>query len=134
MFNVPIERAAWEACSATWNLGTNTAFTLGSGKTKKSLIELAGRMTFRMQTGFDLVFSLYTTWCAGIRLTFDLVFSLYTAWCAGTLLAFDLMFNSYTTWCAGTLLTVDLVSNLYTIWRAYICSSFGYSLFAESLG
>jgi hypothetical protein len=41
--------AAWEACSATWNLGTNSAFALGP---RKTLIELAGRRTLRMQTDF----------------------------------------------------------------------------------
>jgi hypothetical protein len=37
------------ACSATWNLGTNSAFALWQ---RKTLIELAGRRTFRMQTDF----------------------------------------------------------------------------------
>jgi hypothetical protein len=32
-FNITIGRAAWEACSATWNLGTNWAFALGPRKT-----------------------------------------------------------------------------------------------------
>jgi hypothetical protein len=32
-FSVTIGRAAWEACSATWNLGTNSAFALGPRKT-----------------------------------------------------------------------------------------------------
>jgi hypothetical protein len=41
--HITIGRAACEACSATWNLGTNPAFALGPGKT---LIELAGRRTF----------------------------------------------------------------------------------------
>jgi hypothetical protein len=31
--NATIGRAAWEACSATWNLGTNSAFALGPRKT-----------------------------------------------------------------------------------------------------
>jgi hypothetical protein len=35
--NVAIERAAWEACSATWNLITNSAFALGPRKTKENL-------------------------------------------------------------------------------------------------
>jgi hypothetical protein len=30
-------RAAWEACSATWNLGTNSAFALGLRKTTENL-------------------------------------------------------------------------------------------------
>jgi hypothetical protein len=30
-------RAACEACSATWNLGTNSAFALGSRKTTENL-------------------------------------------------------------------------------------------------
>jgi hypothetical protein len=29
MFNVTIGTAEWEACSATWNLGTNSVFALG---------------------------------------------------------------------------------------------------------
>jgi hypothetical protein len=36
-FGVTIWRAAWEACSATWNLGTNSAFALGSRKTTENL-------------------------------------------------------------------------------------------------
>jgi hypothetical protein len=47
IFNVIIGRAAWEACSATWNLVTNSAFALGPRKTTKTLIELAGRRAFR---------------------------------------------------------------------------------------
>jgi hypothetical protein len=37
MFNVTIGRAAWEACSEMWNLGTNSAFALGSRKTTENL-------------------------------------------------------------------------------------------------
>jgi hypothetical protein len=37
MFNVTIGRAAWEACSATLNLGTNSAFALGPRKTMENL-------------------------------------------------------------------------------------------------
>jgi hypothetical protein len=44
--NITIGRAIWEASSATWNLGTNSAFALGP---RKTLIELAGHRTFRMQ-------------------------------------------------------------------------------------
>jgi hypothetical protein len=36
-FNVTIGRAAWEACSATWNLGTNSAFALGPRNTTENL-------------------------------------------------------------------------------------------------
>jgi hypothetical protein len=36
-FNVTIGRAAWGACSATWNLGTNSAFALGPRKTTENL-------------------------------------------------------------------------------------------------
>jgi hypothetical protein len=36
-FDVNIGRAAWEACSATWNLGTNTTFALGPRKTTENL-------------------------------------------------------------------------------------------------
>jgi hypothetical protein len=36
-FDVNIERAVWEACSATWNLGTNLAFALGPRKTTENL-------------------------------------------------------------------------------------------------
>jgi hypothetical protein len=49
IFNVIIGRAAWEASSVTWNLVTNSAFALGP---RKTLIELAGRRTFRMQIDF----------------------------------------------------------------------------------
>jgi hypothetical protein len=45
-FNVTIGWSAWEAYSATWNLGTNSAFALGP---RKTLIELAGRRTFRLK-------------------------------------------------------------------------------------
>jgi hypothetical protein len=40
MFNVTIGRAASEACSATWNLGTNTAFDLGPRKAKENLVRV----------------------------------------------------------------------------------------------
>jgi hypothetical protein len=36
-FNVTIGRAAWEACSATWNLGTSSALVLGPRKTTENL-------------------------------------------------------------------------------------------------
>jgi hypothetical protein len=36
-FKVTIGRAAWEGCSATWNLGTNSAFALVPRKTTESL-------------------------------------------------------------------------------------------------
>jgi hypothetical protein len=36
-FNVIIGRAAWKACSATLNLGTNLAFALGARKTMENL-------------------------------------------------------------------------------------------------
>jgi hypothetical protein len=35
--NITIGRAAWEAYSATWNLGTNSAFALGPRKTTENL-------------------------------------------------------------------------------------------------
>jgi hypothetical protein len=35
--NVTIGRATWEACSATWNLGANSAFALGPKKTTENL-------------------------------------------------------------------------------------------------
>jgi hypothetical protein len=37
IFNVTIGKAAWEACNATWNLGTNSAFALGPRKTTENL-------------------------------------------------------------------------------------------------
>jgi hypothetical protein len=37
MFNDTIGRAAWEACSATWDLGTNSAFSLVPRKTTENL-------------------------------------------------------------------------------------------------
>jgi hypothetical protein len=36
-FEVTIGRAAWEACSATWNLSTNSTFALGPRKTTENL-------------------------------------------------------------------------------------------------
>jgi hypothetical protein len=41
-FDVPIGRAACEVSSATWNLGTNTAFVLGSRKTTENLDRVGG--------------------------------------------------------------------------------------------
>jgi hypothetical protein len=41
--DVAIGRAACEACSATWILRTNSAFTLGSRKPRKTLIDLSCR-------------------------------------------------------------------------------------------
>jgi hypothetical protein len=35
IFNVTIGRAAWEASSAMWNLGTNSAFALGPPPSRK---------------------------------------------------------------------------------------------------
>jgi hypothetical protein len=46
-FYLTIGRAAREACSATWSLGTNLAFALGPWRPRRTLIELAGHMTFR---------------------------------------------------------------------------------------
>jgi hypothetical protein len=37
IFNFAIGRAAWEACSTTWNLGTNSGFALGRRKTRENL-------------------------------------------------------------------------------------------------
>jgi hypothetical protein len=37
IFNVTIERAAWEAYNATWDLGTNSEFALGPRKTTENL-------------------------------------------------------------------------------------------------
>jgi hypothetical protein len=36
-FDVTIGRTAWEACSATWNLGSYSAFVLGSRKITEKL-------------------------------------------------------------------------------------------------
>jgi hypothetical protein len=36
--NITHERAAWEVCSATWNLGTKSAFALGPRKTTENLV------------------------------------------------------------------------------------------------
>jgi hypothetical protein len=41
-FKVTIVRAAWEVCSATWNLGTNSAFALGRRKTTENLNQVGG--------------------------------------------------------------------------------------------
>jgi hypothetical protein len=37
IFNVTIGKAAWEACSAKWNLGTNSACAVGPRKTTENL-------------------------------------------------------------------------------------------------
>jgi hypothetical protein len=37
IFNVTIGRAVCKACSAMWNLGTNSAFALGLRKTMENL-------------------------------------------------------------------------------------------------
>jgi hypothetical protein len=47
---VTFGRTACEACSATWNFGTSSAFALGPSKLTENLIDLAGRRTLRMQT------------------------------------------------------------------------------------
>jgi hypothetical protein len=36
-FSVTVGRAPWEACSATWNLGTNSALALRPRKTTENL-------------------------------------------------------------------------------------------------
>jgi hypothetical protein len=39
-FDVTIGRAAHEACSATWNLYTNSTFALGPSKTTGNLVRV----------------------------------------------------------------------------------------------
>jgi hypothetical protein len=51
-FDVTNGRAAYEASSKTWNLGTNSAFVLGLRKTTENLDRVCGSSTFRMQTDF----------------------------------------------------------------------------------
>jgi hypothetical protein len=41
IFNITVGKAAWEACSVMWNLGTNSAFTLGPRKTMKNLDQVS---------------------------------------------------------------------------------------------
>jgi hypothetical protein len=48
IFNVTSGRAGWEACSEKWDLGTISAFALGSRKTTENL-DRVGRRTFRMK-------------------------------------------------------------------------------------
>jgi hypothetical protein len=36
-FNITVGRATWEACSAAWNLGTNSALAVGPRKTTENL-------------------------------------------------------------------------------------------------
>jgi hypothetical protein len=43
-FDVNIGRAAWGACSATWNLGTNSAFALRIRKTTENLDRVEARL------------------------------------------------------------------------------------------
>jgi hypothetical protein len=43
IFNVTIGRAAWEACGATWNLCTNSAFALEPRKTMENF-DRVGRL------------------------------------------------------------------------------------------
>jgi hypothetical protein len=52
IFNITIGRAACETRSATRNLGKTQHLLWDQGKPPKTLIELAGRRTFRMQTDF----------------------------------------------------------------------------------
>jgi hypothetical protein len=55
--------AACEAASATWNLSTNLAFTLGPRKSaEKNVIELAGSRKFRKQNGSYAAVRLSNTW------------------------------------------------------------------------
>jgi urease beta subunit len=51
-FDVSIGMVEFEACGATWNVGTNSAFVLEPTKPRKTLIDLAGRRTISMQTDF----------------------------------------------------------------------------------
>jgi hypothetical protein len=44
--------AASEACSATWILGTNSAFDLGPKKTTENFDRVGRRRTFGMQIDF----------------------------------------------------------------------------------
>jgi hypothetical protein len=51
IFNVTIGRAAWEECSATWNLGTNSAFALGPMKTTENL--RVGQCSLKLKLIYD---------------------------------------------------------------------------------
>jgi hypothetical protein len=46
IFNVAIWRAAWEACSATWNLGNDSAFALGPRKTTENFDRVGRSQNF----------------------------------------------------------------------------------------
>jgi len=50
-------RVGWVACSAIWNLSTNSAFALGPKKTTVKDFEFAGRRTFRLRGPCWTVFS-----------------------------------------------------------------------------
>jgi hypothetical protein len=50
--DINIGRVAYEACIATRNLGSKSAFSLELRKTSDDLVELAGRNIFWMQTDF----------------------------------------------------------------------------------
>jgi hypothetical protein len=52
-FDVAIWRAACEARSAMRNLGTNSDLIWGRGKPRKTVSDLAGCRTFRMQTTYS---------------------------------------------------------------------------------
>jgi hypothetical protein len=51
-FDVTNGRAACEASSATWNLGTNSVFALGSRKTTENLDRVGRSQDLRVQTDF----------------------------------------------------------------------------------
>jgi hypothetical protein len=53
IFNVTIGKAAWEACSATWNLGTNSAFAQGPKNATEKLnrIDRSQELTSSQQSG-----------------------------------------------------------------------------------
>ena len=51
-------RAAWEACSATWILGTDSAFAAGPRKTRNTFVEFAGRRAFPVQPGLISFYNL----------------------------------------------------------------------------
>jgi hypothetical protein len=51
-FNVSIVKTTWEACRATWNLSTNSAFALGPRKTTEKRDRVESRRNFRIQTDF----------------------------------------------------------------------------------
>jgi hypothetical protein len=95
IFNVTIGRAACEACSATWNLGTNPGFALVPRKTAENLhrvsrwhdLKDANWLIVEVEVEVKLRLTVSRPVCHGILCIFVCIFvhicvySFHTVWC-----------------------------------------------------